>query len=176
VTLGTTLRRSLRLQSQRNSPRHLNAETPQGLRTVQGEFVTRHSDGTTRPIQSSCTHHRRLHVRHGCRAAATRPERPAAFFHKKLNLKGKITPTPLPPTSTQQSTQPRQRHYRPSHELYAPKATHAALFDSTAEHPSPRRWGDVGTALINSDAGQSQFRSHPMLSNGRISTFPFPWM
>jgi hypothetical protein len=44
----------------------------------------------------------------------------------------------------------------------------------------------VGTAHINSGAGQSQFRSRPMLSNDRISTFPqqrshprqqytFPW-
>jgi hypothetical protein len=29
----------------------------------------------------------------------------------------------------------------------------------------------VGTAHINSGAGQSQFRRHPMLSNGRINTF-----
>jgi hypothetical protein len=30
----------------------------------------------------------------------------------------------------------------------------------------------VGAAHINSGAGQSQFRSHPMLNNGWISTFP----
>jgi hypothetical protein len=32
--------------------------------------------------------------------------------------------------------------------------------------------GDVGTAHINSGAGQSQLRRRPMLSNGRINTFP----
>jgi hypothetical protein len=30
----------------------------------------------------------------------------------------------------------------------------------------------VGTAHINSGAGQSQLRRRPMLSNGRINTFP----
>jgi hypothetical protein len=104
-TLGTTSRRSLRLQNQRNSLRYLNAGTSQGLQTVQGELVTRHSTGTPRPIHASCTRHRRPHVRHGCRAATTRPERLAAFVHKKPNPTGKITATPLPLTSTSQSTQ-----------------------------------------------------------------------
>jgi hypothetical protein len=35
-----------------------------------------------------------------------------------------------------------------------------------------RNYLHVGTANINSNAGQSQFRRHPMLSNGRINTFP----
>jgi hypothetical protein len=141
-TLSTTSRRSVRLQSERNSPRHLNAGTPQGLRTVQGEPETRHSPGTHRPIQASCTRHRRLHVRHGRRVAATPPGCSAAFFNNKLNTTEKITATPLPPTSTQQSTQPRPqhhrpRHHRPSHELHAPNVTHASLLASTAEQPFP---------------------------------------
>jgi hypothetical protein len=72
---------------------------------VQGELVTRHCTGTPRPIHASCTRHGHPHVRHGCRAATTRPERLAAFVHKKHNPTGKITATPLPPTSTSQSTQ-----------------------------------------------------------------------
>jgi hypothetical protein len=104
-TLGTISRRSLRLQNQRDSLRHLNAGTSQSLQTVQGELVMRHYTGTPRPIRASCTRHRRPHVRHGCHAAATRPERLAAFVHKKPNPTGKITATPLPPTTTSQSTQ-----------------------------------------------------------------------
>jgi hypothetical protein len=65
----------------------LDTGAPQGLRVVQGErywvfglcpsseFVTHHTSGTPGSIRATCTRHMRLHVRHGCRAAATRQER-----------------------------------------------------------------------------------------------------
>jgi hypothetical protein len=54
---------------------------------VNGEFVTRHSTGASRSIRATCNSHRHLHVRQGCRTAATRPNawQPLAFFSKKLN-------------------------------------------------------------------------------------------
>jgi hypothetical protein len=115
--------------------------TPQGLRRVQGEFVTRHSTGTPRLIHDSCTRHRRLHVRHGCHAAATRPERlqPLASFSKRLKpLNPRVKLTAASPPLTPRSMQHRTRHHRPSHELHAPDATYTSLLASTAEQLSPR--------------------------------------
>jgi hypothetical protein len=77
-TPGTTSRRPLRSQSQGFSPHNRDAGTPQSLRRVQGEFVTRHTTDTPRSIRATGTRHRRLHVRHRCRAAVIRPKRLAA--------------------------------------------------------------------------------------------------
>jgi hypothetical protein len=56
-TPGTTSRRPLRTRSQGLPPHHLDTGAPQGLRKVQGEFVTRHSTGTPQHIHATCTHH-----------------------------------------------------------------------------------------------------------------------
>jgi hypothetical protein len=69
---GTAARRSLQPQSQGLPPHHLDTGTPQG------EFVTRHPTGTPRSSRATCTRHRCLHVRHGCRATAAHRERLAA--------------------------------------------------------------------------------------------------
>jgi hypothetical protein len=75
---GTAARRSLLLQSQGLPPHHLDTGTPQGFRRVQGEFITRHPTGAPQSIRATCTRHRWLHVRHGCRATAACRERLAA--------------------------------------------------------------------------------------------------
>jgi hypothetical protein len=77
-------------QSQRLPPHHLNAGAPQDLQKVQGEFVTHHSTCTPRSIHTTCTHHRRLHIRHACYITATCQERLVA---------------PPPPASPRNSTQ-----------------------------------------------------------------------
>jgi hypothetical protein len=68
---ATTTRRPLRPQSQRLSSHCLDAWTPQGLRRVQGKLVTCHATSAPRANRATCTSHRRLHFRHGCRATAT---------------------------------------------------------------------------------------------------------
>jgi hypothetical protein len=56
------------------------------LHTVQGEFATRHSTGTPRPIRATCSRHGRLNFLHWCRAAGTCRQRLATLvFSKKLN-------------------------------------------------------------------------------------------
>jgi hypothetical protein len=89
-TPGTTSRRPLWTQSQGHPPHHLNTGAPQGLRKVQGEFVMRHSTGTPRHIHATCTHHRRLHGRPRCHAAATSQERVAAphLLHQENQPQG----------------------------------------------------------------------------------------
>jgi hypothetical protein len=90
---GTTSRRSLRPHSQGLSTHYLEAGTPQGLRRVQGEIVTRHSPGESRSIRATCIHHRRLHVHHECRAAATSQEawQPLAFSRKFIQAQQKYS-------------------------------------------------------------------------------------
>jgi hypothetical protein len=48
----------------------------------------RHPTGTPQSIRATCNCHKRLHICHRCRAAATRQEalQALAFFSKKLNL------------------------------------------------------------------------------------------
>jgi hypothetical protein len=168
VAQGTTSRRSLRLQNQRNWPNHLNASRPSNsARRACHAPLYWHASTHPRLLHSSQTPPRSPWVL--CCSNASRM--PGSLLPQETQPKAETNSDTTTTNFNQTVNATRPRHHRLSHELHAQDVTHASLLSSTAEQPSPRGV-DVGTAHINSGAGQSQLRRHPMLSNGRINTFP----
>jgi hypothetical protein len=84
----TRLHDVLSSPSQELPPHHLDTGPPKSIRRVQGELVSRHSTGAPLSIHATCTRHRCLQVRHGCRATPTRQEcltAPRSLKKRKLN-------------------------------------------------------------------------------------------
>jgi hypothetical protein len=94
------------------------------------------------------------------------------FYLKKINPKVKPTaPTASPPSpSTAQPPQHHlRRHHRPSHELHALDITHVFLLASTAEQPSPRGVGDVGTNHTCLANAKQRLGKQPLLGKNLVT-------
>lgn len=124
ITPGTTSRCPLRTQSHRLPPHHVDTEAPRGLPKVQGEFVTRRTTGTSRSIRNTCASHRRLHFRHGYRAATSRQKHLAAsHLLQKKKKKEKTQPS----SSKIQCIRPQTAGHLRGRKVFPPHAESASF-------------------------------------------------